>query len=212
MISVRANRLRIITAGSEPMRDSGRASLSQPRCTAHATAAGGVSERNPANSPIRNANNSVISFPTFCCNPLSEIDYIDLESSDRKRRRSCESNRLVTNENFCARLLITHLIKKEAGRLCADNTTPTLDPQPSVERIRTMTKHGSASPRKQESRTLDANLKRRARKLATDSRVDPKTRSLIRYGLEIKDQYLEQIVKRVEAGEMRIDYICFDRD
>ena len=55
------------------MRDSDRASLSQPRCTAHATAAGGVSERNPAKSPIRNANNSVI------C-----LDYIDLKSSDRK--------------------------------------------------------------------------------------------------------------------------------
>ena len=59
MISVMANRLRIITAGSEPMRDSGRASMSQPRYTAPATAAGGVSERNPAKSPIRNANNSV---------------------------------------------------------------------------------------------------------------------------------------------------------
>ncbi len=70
-----------------------------------------------------------------------------------------------------------------------------------------MAKHGSASPRKQESRTLDANLKRRARKLATDSRVDPGTRSLIRYGLEIKDPYLEQIVNRVEGGEMNIDHI-----
>ena len=75
-----------------------------------------------------------------------------------------------------------------------------------------MTKHGSASPRKQESRTLDANLKQRARQLATDSRVDPRTRSLIRYGLEIKDQYLEQIVNRVEAGETRIDHICLDSD
>jgi len=75
-----------------------------------------------------------------------------------------------------------------------------------------MTKHGSASPRKQESRTLDANLKRRARKLATDGRVDPRTRSLIRYGLEIKDQSLEQIVNRVEAGEMSIDHISFDSD
>ena len=56
-----------------------------------------------------------------------------------------------------------------------------------------MTKHGSASPRKQESRTLNADLKRRARKLTTDSRVDPRTRSLIGYGLEIKDQYLERI-------------------
>ena len=59
---------------------------------------------------------------------------------------------------------------------------------------------------------LDANLKRRARKFATDSRVDPRTRSLIRYGLEIKDPYLKQIVNRVEAGEMRIDHIHFDSD
>src|SRR5690349_24618376 len=75
-----------------------------------------------------------------------------------------------------------------------------------------MTKHGSASPRKQESRTLDANLKRRARKLATDSRVDPRTRSLIRYGLEIKEPYLEQIVNRVESGEMSIDHIHLESD
>ena len=70
-----------------------------------------------------------------------------------------------------------------------------------------MTKHGSASPRKQESRTLDANLKRRARKLATDSRVDRRTSSLIRYGLEIKDENLEQIVNRVEAGETNIGHM-----
>ena len=72
-----------------------------------------------------------------------------------------------------------------------------------------MTKHGSASPRKQK---LDANLKRRARKLTTDSRVDPRTRSLIRYGLELKDQYLEQIVNRVEAGETSIDHIHLESD
>lgn len=70
-----------------------------------------------------------------------------------------------------------------------------------------MANHGSASPRKPESRTLDADLKRRARKLATDSRVDPRTRSLIRYGLELKDESLEQIVNRVEAGETSIDHI-----
>ena len=75
-----------------------------------------------------------------------------------------------------------------------------------------MEKHGSASPRKQESRTRDADLKRRARKLTTNSRVDPGTRSLIRYGLEIKDEYLEQLVNRVEAGEMTIDHIRFDSD
>ena len=75
-----------------------------------------------------------------------------------------------------------------------------------------MAKHGSALLRKQKSRPLDANLKRRARKLTTDSRVDPRTRSLIRYGLEIKDPYLEQMVNRVEAGEMSIDYIYLDSD
>jgi len=75
-----------------------------------------------------------------------------------------------------------------------------------------MANHGNVSPRKQKSRTLDANLKRRARKLTTDSRVDPRTRSLIRYGLEIKDEYLEQVVNRVEAGEMRIDHIHLESD
>ena len=75
-----------------------------------------------------------------------------------------------------------------------------------------MTKHGSASPRQQEPRTLDANLKRRARKLATDSRVDPGTRSLIRYALQIKDESLGQIVNRIEAGEMRIDHIRLEGD
>jgi len=69
-----------------------------------------------------------------------------------------------------------------------------------------MANHGS------ESRTLDANLKRRARKLTTDSRVDPRTRSLIRYGLELKDQNLEQIVNRVESGETSIDHIQLDSD
>ena len=75
-----------------------------------------------------------------------------------------------------------------------------------------MTTHGSASPRKQESRTLDANLKRRARKLATDSRVNPGTRSLIRYALDIKDPSLDQIVNRIEAGETRIDHIHLESD
>ena len=73
-----------------------------------------------------------------------------------------------------------------------------------------MANHGSALLRKQKSRTLDANLERRARKLATDSRVDPRTRSLIRYGLQIKDPHLAQIVNRVESGEMSIDHIWIE--
>jgi hypothetical protein len=57
------------------MRDSGRASLSQPRYTAHATDAGGVSDRNPAKSPIRNANNSVICYLT-CRETISIIYFV----------------------------------------------------------------------------------------------------------------------------------------
>jgi hypothetical protein len=70
-----------------------------------------------------------------------------------------------------------------------------------------MTTHSSSTPREETSRTLDANLELRARELSTDSRVDPRTRSLIRYGLETNDQHLEQVVNRVASGETHIDHI-----
>ena len=47
------------------MRESGRSSLSQPRYTAHAVAAGAVSERSPAKKPIRKAKSRAISGPLF---------------------------------------------------------------------------------------------------------------------------------------------------
>ena len=70
-----------------------------------------------------------------------------------------------------------------------------------------MTRHSSATPREEKSHTIDASLKRRARLLATDSSIPQQTRSLIRYALEIKDPYLGQLVRRVEAGEMTIDHV-----
>jgi hypothetical protein len=116
--------------------------------------------------------------------------------------------------------------------------------------MKIMTRHGSASPRKEESQlnatsskeksrpnatsgkqesrlnatlgkrespnpvtsgtaipVIDANLKRRARKLILDSRIPGPTRGMLRYGLEIKDPYLPQLVRRVESGEMIIDYL-----
>jgi len=56
--------------------------------------------------------------PTYSSKPLSDSDYIDLKSSDRKEDARGESNQLVTNENFCARLLFTHRIKKKRADLC----------------------------------------------------------------------------------------------
>jgi hypothetical protein len=55
------------------------------------------------------------------------------------------------------------------------------------------------------SHIIDASLKRRARLLITNSSIPRQTRSLIRYALEIKDPYLAQVVRRVEAGEITID-------
>ena len=70
-----------------------------------------------------------------------------------------------------------------------------------------MTRHGSANLRTEESQIIDANLKRRARLLATKGSIPQQTRSLIRYALEIKDPYLGQLVRRVEAGETTIDHV-----
>ena len=52
---------------------------------------------------------------------------------------------------------------------------------------------------------IDASLKRRARLLITNSSIPKQTRALISYALEIKDPYLAQVVRRVEAGEITID-------
>ena len=70
-----------------------------------------------------------------------------------------------------------------------------------------MTRHGSANLRAEESHSIDASLKRRARLLATKGSIPQQTRSLIRYALEIKDPYLGQLVRRVEAGETVIDHV-----
>jgi hypothetical protein len=63
-----------------------------------------------------------------------------------------------------------------------------------------MANDSSATVREPESH-IDAPLKQRARLLITNSSIPKQTRSLIRYALEIKDPYLAQVVRRVEAGE-----------
>ncbi len=70
-----------------------------------------------------------------------------------------------------------------------------------------MARHSSATPREEKSHIIDASLRRRARLLITKSSIPGQTRSLIRYALEIKDPYLGQLVRRVEAGEVTIDHV-----
>ena len=57
------------------------------------------------------------------------------------------------------------------------------------------------------SQYVGASLKRRARLLTTKSSIPQQTRNLIRYALQIKDPDLAQVVRRVEAGEMTIEYL-----
>jgi len=54
---------------------------------------------------------------------------------------------------------------------------------------------------------IDASLKRRARRLITNSSIPKQTRNLILYALQIKDPHLAQVVRRVESGEMNIDHL-----
>ena len=70
-----------------------------------------------------------------------------------------------------------------------------------------MARHSSATVREEKSHIIEASLKRRARLLISKGSIPTQTRSLIRYALEIKDPYLGQLVRRVEAGEMTIDHV-----
>ena len=49
--------------------------------------------------------------------------------------------------------------------------------------------------------TIVNALKRRAQAVLNDRSIDPQTRAIIRYGLEINDPWLAELVRRVDAGE-----------
>ena len=62
------------------------------------------------------------------------------------------------------------------------------------------------------SHIIDASLKCRARLLITNSSIPRQTRSLIRYALETKDPYLAQVVRRVQGGEVTIEFLYRERN
>ena len=84
------------------------------------------------------------------------------------------------------------------------NTTSTLDPQPSLERKKIMSNLTSARLREETPHGSDA-LKRRAQSIINDKSLDAETRAIIRYGLEINDPWLGDLVRCVDAGESIID-------
>ena len=67
-----------------------------------------------------------------------------------------------------------------------------------------MTNLSSARLREETPHNSDA-LKRRAQSIIKDKSIDPQTRVIIRYGLEINDPWLPELVRCVAAGESIID-------
>ena len=57
--------------------------------------------------------------------------------------------------------------------------------------------------------TIMNALRRRAQSVLNDRSIDPQTRAIIRYALEINDPWLAQLVRRADAGEPLTDTIDF---
>lgn len=76
-----------------------------------------------------------------------------------------------------------------------------------------MTSHSSASTREphanriSRTNTIVDALKRRAQAVLNDTSIDPQSRVIIRYALEINDPWLARLVRSAEAGEDVVDMI-----
>lgn len=77
-----------------------------------------------------------------------------------------------------------------------------------------MTSHSSAgvreiphATRKSRTNTIVDALKRRAQAVLNDKSIDPQSRAIIRYALEINDPWLARLVRRAEAGEEMFDTV-----
>ena len=70
-----------------------------------------------------------------------------------------------------------------------------------------MANHSSATVREPHAtRTSRTNtiinaLKRRAQAVVNDKSIDPRSRAILRYALEVNDPWLARLVRRADAGE-----------
>ena len=58
--------------------------------------------------------------------------------------------------------------------------------------------------------TIVNALKRRAQSVLNDKSIDPQSRAIIRYALEINDPWLAKLVRRADAGEAIVDTLDFE--
>ena len=66
-------------------------------------------------------------------------------------------------------------------------------------------KNSSTFAKDATNHNISAALKRRAQSVINNRSIDADTRAVIRYGLEINDPWLGDLVRRVDAGETIID-------
>lgn len=82
-----------------------------------------------------------------------------------------------------------------------------------------MTTNSSASVREiphvtkpSRTNTIVNALRRRAEAVVNDKTIDPQTRAIIRYALEINDPWLARLVRRADAGERIDDSFDFSQE
>ena len=80
-----------------------------------------------------------------------------------------------------------------------------------------MANHSSATVREtphstriSRTNTIVNALKRRAQAVLNDESIDPQSRAIIRYALEINDPWLARLVRRADAGEAIVDTLDFE--
>jgi hypothetical protein len=84
--------------------------------------------------------------------------------------------------------------------------------------MKPMANHSSATVREHTShvnqtsrtKTIINALKRRAQARLNDKSLDPQSRAILRYALEINDPWLAELVRRAEAGEAVPDSFDFE--
>ena len=73
--------------------------------------------------------------------------------------------------------------------------------------VREHTPHANQTSR---TNTIVNALKRRAQAVLNDKSIDPQSRAIIRYALEINDPWLARLVHRADAGEAIVDTLDFE--
>ena len=65
----------------------------------------------------------------------------------------------------------------------------------------TVREHTSHANQTSRTNTIASALKRRAQAVLNDKSIDPQSRAIVRYALEISDPWLAELVRRADEGE-----------